>query len=292
MGWLFGKKENEYVRYLLDTAYWLKEVAENEICKWEAKGGEALERQKTYWSGNYNSLLDYMNYIDNDIKILEKNLYNKTIEPEEFKEDLFRKSNILLKHEHDTKFGEDGFLKLPGARAWMFIMNDLYHYCKNHNVDEQILEYYKLDHMVPVNLGLYGKWDWQQLWLLKVASVELGHHIYEAKRVNSEFGGLPDKLGATYRQRLLDSLHEEALIENTAMIVRGVMTDCKLNKTNYNSVVHILSRSENFDVAVEMQFDGKKHNVLIGNEVVNGYVKEATALTLKQEVENIISKLN
>lgn len=285
------KKENEYVRYLLNEGYWLKETVQNEIEKWENEGGEALEQQKTYWSGNYNSLKHWMTFIDNDIKLLEQNLYNKNIKPGEFNHNprMMNEENILFKHEHDTKMSEDGFVKTPGARMWINFADELYNYCKNHHVKNDVLEYYKLDRMAPINFGRYGKWNSQDLWILKVESVELCHKIYEAKKENTDERYKAkiwdDIYGSTYRQRLLDNLHLQAIIEN-------VVKDSNLNKTNKQKLSAALHKEckDTMKVDVELVQENNKWFVKINETVVSGYVKQDTALKLFEECKNIVKK--
>lgn len=271
MAWLFGKKnktvQHEIKKPNCEVMEAIKDLRKyGNIIKahidwwYNQADSEALSRQlNLYSTGQLKRLEAWNEQIDEAIQILADNKYSNL-------QDIYTHDSIVVS---------------------MILNKRFINWCYENGkpVDQQFITFSTIyniftgDYAIAELASCKEAWkhadEWQTAWTLKT-----DYHTW----MNEYYGF--DKVG-NYKQNVINGLHLEAIITDSMM-------DSKLNKTNYNKVFQVIQKEcrNSFNFNVSLRHENDKYNVYINDSIVNGYVKEATALSLKQEVENIINKTN
>lgn len=268
MAWLFGKNKNKAESKkpndeVLEVIGYLQEYSiliNGNIDWWYNRADKsALTRQlKLYSTGQLKRLEKWSKEFEEAIDILIENKYSNL-------QDIHTYNAIIMNVVINRKFIN-----------WCYENGkEVDQYFKIYSMTQEI---FQGDEAIVELMLCKQPWrhsdGWQTAWTLKT-----NYHTW----MNEYYGF--NEVG-NYKQNIINRLHLEAIIMDSMM-------DSKLNKTNYNKVFQTLVKEErnSFNLNVLLHYENNQYKVYINNSLVTSYVKEATALTLKQEIENIINKL-
>ena len=271
MAWLFGKKQTkainskakvankEVMQAIQDLENYKFDLQANISWWYNGANKESLARQlNDYSTGQLKRLEQWVERFNEAISILKDNQYSKLCD-----------------------------IKTENATIRSIIRNnDFIKWCKqndkpvdkNFEIFSRAYTLFNGDNSIAELMLCKQPWKhadkWQVEWCLKT-----NYHTW-----SNEFGGFTL---FNYRQNIINGLHTEALIEDCVRY-SGV----KLNKTNtskFNTVMSQIKDIKNVEVSIKNELG--KYTVLVGDIVLTGYTKEATALKLKQDVDIMINYL-